>query len=412
MLRSMDDAVSGLQMHQQWMDVIGNNIANVSTPGFKASGVNFAQLFAQTIRGGGTPNGTQGGTNPQQIGLGVGIGSITQEQSQGTLQQTGNSTDLAIQGDGYFLVNMNGQGTGYTRVGDFARDATGTLVEKATAFKVQGWMAGATGTLPTENATNIQNLVIPTSTSKAPQATANASFLKNLDSNTPIATSVPVPFVVYDSLGNPWSLVATLVPSATPGTWNWTVTDPSGKATLAGTTTGTVKFTAAGAYSAFTGGPITINPAGTALSSVALDFTAMTQYAGPSTATAGLQDGYGAGTLSSLAIDKSGIITGTFTNGLTQTLGQVAVATFANPQGLTQQGQDIYVPGNNSGGANVLIAGQGGAGSIASGALEGSNVDLAKEFTDMIAAERGFQANGRVVTVANQLLQTLVQLGQ
>lgn len=412
MLRAMDDAVSGLQMHQQWMDVVGNNIANVSTPGFKASGVNFAQLFAQTISGGGTPNGAQGGTNPQQIGLGVGIGSITQDESQGTLQQTGSATDLAIQGDGYFLVNMNGQGTGYTRVGDFARDATGTMVEKATGFKVQGWMAKAAGTLPTENATNIQNIVIPDSTSKAPQATANVSFVKNLDSTTPTTAPVAVPFVVYDSLGNPWNLVCTLTPTATAGTWNWSVSDPSTNAGLAGSTSGTLSFTTSGAYSASTGGPLTITPAGSAVSTVTPNFSGTTQYAGPTTATAGLQDGYAAGTLQTLGIDKSGIITGTFSNGLTQTLGQVAVATFANPQGLTQQGQDIYVPGNNSGTANVQLAGSGGAGTIASGALEGSNVDLAKEFTDMISAERGFQANGRVVTVADQMLQTLVQLGQ
>ncbi len=412
MLRSMEDAVSGLQMHQQWMDVIGNNIANVSTPGFKSSDVNFAQLFAQTLNAGGAPNGPQGGTNPQQIGLGVGIGSISQNESQGALQQTGVPTNLAIQGNGYFVLNRAGQGTGYTRVGDFSFDGSGTLVEQATGFKVQGWMANSSGTLPAENASNLQNLVVPTTTSQPPQATTSAAFGGNLDSGTATGTSVAVPFSVYDSLGNPWSLVCTFQPTATPGTWNWTVTDPSGHAGLGGATSGTVAFTSSGAYSASTGGPFTLAPAGAASTTVTPGFSGLTQFAQASTAEPGAQNGYAAGSLQSLSIGQSGIITGTFSNGQRQSLGQVALATFANPQGLVQQGQDIYTPGNNSGVANVLVAGTGGAGTVASGALEGSNVDLAKQFTEMIAAERGFQANAQVVTTANTMLQTLVNLGQ
>lgn len=433
MLRSMDSAVSGLQMHQQWMDVIGNNIANVSTPGFKASSVNFAQLFTQTLYGGGAPTATAGGTNPQQVGLGVGLGSITQNESQGTLQQTGNPTNLAIQGNGYFLLNMNGQGTGYTRVGDFSQDGSGNLVEQATGFKVQGWMATG-GKLPTtETQTNLSNIVIPQNQSIPPQATANAAFTGNLNASDGAQTSPPkvqVPFQVYDSLGNPLNLICTFQASSTPGTWNYTVSDPStaqvahlgaGTGTTAvtgtGTTTvtGSITFSGSGAYATPATNPtITLSPTdgSTANQSVTLNFSQMTQYAAPDAPQAGQQDGYGTGTLTSLSVDNSGVITGHFTNGLSQTLGQVAMATFANPQGLVQQGQDVYTAGNNSGAANVLTAGTGGAGTIQSGALEGSNVDLAQEFTNMIAAERGFQANSQVVTTANQMLQTLVQLGQ
>lgn len=412
MLRSMDDAVSGLQMHQQWMDVIGNNIANVSTPGFKASDVTFQQLFAQTLSAGSQPQTGLGGTNPEQIGLGVGLGSITQAQTQGALQQTGNSTDLALQGDGYFVLDTGSGGAGYTRVGDFSFDSAGDLVEKTTGFKVQGWLASPAGVLPTPNTSNMTDIVVPQTSTKAPAATANAAFIGNLDSATPSTSNVVVPFTVYDSLGNRWTLNATFTPSGTADQWNWKVTDPSGNAGLAGTTTGTITFTSSGAYSATTGGPFTINPAGTATSSITPNFSAMTQYSSASTANPGAQDGYGSGTLQSISVDKSGVITGTYSNGLTQVLGQVAVATFANPQGLVQQGQDVYVTGNNSGTPVVTPAGAGGAGTIASGSLEGSNVDLAKEFTDMIAAERGFQANARVVTVSDQMLQNLVQLGQ
>ena len=410
MLPSMDDAVSGLQMHQQWMNVIGNNIANVSTPGFKASEVTFAQLFAQTLSGGSQPQGSLGGTNPVQIGLGVGLGSITQSQAQGALEQTGNPTDLALQGDGYFLL-QSPSGPVYTRVGDFSFDANGNLVEGATGFKVLGWMANGSGTLPAQNSSNLQSIVIPQTSTKAPQATSAAAFIGNVDSGTATGSSVVVPFTVYDSLGNAWSLNMTFQPSGTAGTWNWTVTDPSGKAGLAGTTTGTVTFSTSGAYAASTGGPFSIAPAGAATSSITPDFSAMTQYAAPSTANPGTQNGYAGGSLTSLSVDKSGVITGTFSNGLTQTLGQVAVATFANPEGLVQQGQDVYAAGNNSGVPYITQPGSGGAGTVASGSLEGSNVDLAQEFTNMIAAERGFQANAQVVTTSNTMLQTLVQMG-
>jgi len=411
MLRSLDDAVSGLQMHQQWMDVIGNNIANVSTPGFKSSDVTFQQLFAQTLTAGGAPQGNLGGTNPVQIGLGVGLGAITQSQTQGAPEQTGTNTNLALQGDGYFVLNTNGQGSGYTRVGDFLFDANGSLEDASTGFKVKGWMASATGTLPTQNAASMQDIVIPQTSTKAPQATANAAFIGNLDSSTPATSPVAVPFTVYDSLGNGWTLTNTFTPSATAGTWDWKVTDPSGTANLAGTTSGTVTFDTSGAYSGSTGGPFSINPAGTATSTVTPDFSPVTQYSSASTANPGSQDGYGAGSLQSVSVDQSGVITGTFTNGLTQTLGQVAVATFSNPNGLVQEGQDVYAAGNNSGVPVITPAGTGGAGTILAGSLEGSNVDLAKEFTDMIAAERGFQANAQVVTVSNTMLQSLVQLG-
>jgi flagellar hook protein FlgE len=172
-----------------------------------------------------------------------------------------------------------------------------------------------------------------------------------------------------------------------------------------------VTFTSGGAYQSSTGGPLTIAPAGAASSSITPDFSAMTQYATTSTANPGNQNGYTSGTLQSIAVDKSGVITGTYSNGLTQTLGQVATATFANPEGLVQQGQGIYASGNNSGVASVTQPGTGGAGTIASGNLEGSNVDLAQEFTNMISAERGFQANAQVVTTSNSMLQTLVQMG-
>ena len=410
MLRSLQDAVSGLQMHQQWMDVVGNNIANVSTPGFKESAMTFAPLFAQTLNAGARPTATSGGTNPAQIGLGVGLGNVTQNLSQGALQQTGIPTNLALQGSGYFMVSQNGQGTGYTRVGDFSFDSNGNLVEQTTGFRVLGWMANGSGTLPAQNSANLQPLVIPSGTAKSPQATSTFAFQGNLDAQTSASNPVSVPMKVYDSLGQPVDLLCTLTPAGSD-TWNWSVTDPAGTAGLAGSTSGTITFSPnTGAETASTGGPFSIQPSGAASSSVTPGFSALTQFAGSTTANPGQQNGYAAGSLQSLAVDHSGTITGTFSNGLTQVLGQVAVATFANPQGLVQQGQSMYTAGNNSGPANVVVAGTGGAGTIASGSLEGSNVDLASAFTQMIAAQRGFQSNAQVITTVNQMLQSLVTL--
>jgi flagellar hook protein FlgE len=421
MLRSMSDAVSGLEAHQKWLDVIGNNIANVDTPGFKSSDVNFAAVFAQTLSAGSAPALGLGGTDPQQVGLGVGIGSITQKQSQGALQQTGSPTNLAIQGDGYFVLDMGPQGTGYSRVGDFSFDSAGDLVSQSTGFKVMGWMPNANGTMPAENATTMQDIVIPQNVIHAPVATTAADFGGNLDATLAGTTqTVSLPVTVYDALGNPVTLTFTFTPPTAAGssTWSWSasLTNPPAGETLngstTGTATGTVVFSSSGAYASMTGGPITLGTATGATTSIAPDFTALTQFASATSAQATGQNGAAAGTLQSLSVDSRGLITGHFTNGLTETLGQVALATFANPQGLVQQGQDVYVTGPNSGLPLVAVAGTGAAGTIASGSLEGSNVDLASQFTQMIAAERGFQANAQVVTTANTILQTLVQLGQ
>ncbi len=409
MLRSMDDAVSGMQAHQQWLDVIGNNIANVSTPGFKASNVTFEQLFAQTLAAGGAPTQTQGGVDPSQVGLGVGVGAITPDLSQGALQTTGSPTDLALQGAGYFLLDRGAQGTGYTRVGNFGFDAVGNLVDKATGDRVQGWLADTKGVLPTASAGTLSDITIPQNSPVAPQATSKVSMVGNLDAATPTgAPGVQVPLKVYDSLGNPVTVTLTLEQTA-PDNWQWTATGSGGT-----TGSGAFSFKTDGTFGQVTTpGTITLTPTdGAAPMTLTPDFSALTQDAASTTVNLGTQDGYAAGTLQGISVDSGGVITGTFSNGLRQTLGRVAVATFANPAGLLAQGQGIFTQGNDSGVASVGGPGAGGAGTVVSGSLEGSNVDLAAQFTAMIAAQSGFQANARVVSVDNQILQTLVQLGQ
>ncbi len=404
MMRAMSDAVSGLSVHQDWMDVIGNNIANVDTPGFKQSDMNFAAMFSQVLSTGSRPTATGGGTNPIQVGLGVTVGSTSEDQSAGALQSTGVPTNLALQGSGYFVLN-GPQGTGYTRVGDFSVDANGNLVEGATGQKVMGWVA-QNGVLPAQNAATAQDITLPTNQSQPPSPTTTASFAGNLDLKSTASTQAPI--TVYDSLGNTWNLNVTFSPSGTPDVWNWSATLPTG---AGGTTTGgTVTFNTNGSYASMTGGPVTLAPTGAATQSIALNFSAVTQVASPSSVAGAAQNGVPSGQFTGLSIDNNGVISGHYSNGLTQTLGQVAVASVPNPQGLVQSGDGIYQTGNNSGTPQVGVAGTGGRGAVAAGYLEGSNVDLAAQFTQMIAAERGFQANTQVISTANTMLGTLVQL--
>ena len=408
MLRSMDDAVSGLQAQQQWLDVIGNNIANVSTTGYKSQNLNFAQMFAQTVNGGTAPTAATGGINPQQVGLGVTVGSESTNEAQGTLQTTGNPTDLALQGNGYFVLHSAGQGTLYTRVGIFGFDANGNLVSQANGDQVQGWMANALGQLPVQNTANMSGITIPQTSTLPPQARTQATLVGNLNPATSTTASVQVPLTVYDSLGNPITIDINLQRTSA-NNWTWTASGPDGAAG-----TGAFDFSSTGAFKGVTtAGQITLTPTdGSAAMTIAPDFSGSTQYGGTTTLTPQSQNGYPAATLQSLSVGASGKVTGTFSNGHTMTLAQVAVATFPNPEGLLQTGQGMYQAANNSGLPTVGIAGTGGAGTIASGSLEGSNVNLARQFTNMISAERGFQANAQVVTVANTVLQTLVQLGQ
>ncbi len=262
MLRSLFAAVTGLRTHQTRMDVVGHNVANVNTVAYKSARASFRELFSQTLRGGAAPAPPRGGINPQQVGLGTTIGSVDMIQSQGALQATGRVRDLAIEGNGFFVLAA-GTEVFYSRTGNFTQDATGTLVDPATGLNLQT----TTGT----------NIVVP-------------------------------PAVVH------------------------------------------------------------------------------------------------------ISIDRSGNVTGVDGTGAVLALGQVALANFANPEGLTRAGNNLYSVSPNSGAAVVGAPQTGGRGAIVSGSLEMSNVDLAKEFAEMIVTQRGFQANTRMITVSDEMLQELANL--
>ena len=628
MMRSLFSGVSGLKNHQTRMDVIGNNISNVNTTGFKSSRVNFTDMLSQNLSGASSPQDGIGGTNPKQIGLGSAVGAVDMLFTNGSVQSTGVNTDLALSGSNTLFVVNTGSGTAYTRNGDFQFDAEGNYVQAGNGYYVQGWMADDKGELPaSKTGGNMGNIQIKAGRTMAPAASQQAVYTNNLNSEIPLITKISggeavmpttgtdagakvgkdtASATVYTNGGGNYILAAksgatatdTYVASdtavAVPGTNTNSVinsftpppTDGTGGTekltvtlTPAGSMTGTsfvvtydgatTKFvdgstppivltTSASSFSvgsqisnadgtksytisdpqvtnavinqvtqakdsyaeddevvATANSPVTLKlndgstqqvttgkyamgesvPIITTLSvygtegsvhevpmyftrvdaknniwrvsldnsggtktklpdaaetakrttveldpnartlkfddhgvfvkgggnfeltllngeqeqqKVSLNFEQVTQYASSST-IAGNADGNAAGTLASIAIDKTGTITGTYTNGMKRTEAQVAVAQFTNPGGLSKVGESLYEESNNSGKPNVNTAASFGA-TITPSALEMSNVDVANEFTDMIITQRGFQTNSKIITVSDEMLETVVNM--
>lgn len=404
MMRSLFSGVSGLKNHQTRMDVIGNNIANVNTVAFKAGRVNFEDILSQTVEGARSPQtGGMGGVNPKQVGLGMGISSIDTLFTPGSLQSTDNPTDFAVQGEGFFIVS-DGSQVYYTRDGAFKTSADGALVN-SNGFRLQGWMADADGNIDSTQA--LQNITIPVGAQMKPKATTQIALEGNLDANATSGSEWITSVQVYDSLGNPHNLTITFENTGT-NAWGW-------EATLDGGTTpggtGNITFDANGSISS--GGTGTANfilmPVAQDIN-LSIDFSQLTQFGGNPTAYINFQDGYEAGSLDMVSTDSGGVLTGIFTNGQSKALAQIALATFSNPGGLLKEGGNLYQISNNSGLPNIGTADSGGRGSIAVGALEMSNVDLAQEFTNMIVTQRGFQANSRVITTSDEMLQDLINI--
>ena len=385
------------------MDVIGNNIANVNTVGFKSSRVNFQEVFSQVIRGASSPAEGRGGTNPQQVGLGMSVASIDTLHGQGNLQITSKMTDLAIQGNGFFVLEKGGQQL-YTRAGAFDIDGEGYLINPADGALVMGWPATA-GVLPLQDISNLGPVRISPGQIVPAASTDALEFGQNLDSGAAVGDTQVTSVDVFDSLGTPHNLEMTFTKTAA-NTWDWS-------AEIDGTAVGngTLAFHPTGELDAVTGGPLTYNPTtGADPMTMNIDLAAITQYDGESTATVTTRNGYVMGSLESFTIDATGTVTGVFSNGETMILAQVATASFANPAGLLNFGSGMYGESNNSGVRLLGQAGTGGRGRIAPGALEMSNVDLSQEFTNMIVTQRGFQANSRIITTSDEMLQELVNL--
>ena len=388
MLRSLYSGISGLRSHQTMLDVTGNNIANVNTTAFKSSATQFQDTLSQLTQGAGGPQEQIGGTNPAQVGLGVRVAGISTNFSQGSAQSTGRATDIMISGDGFF-VTKTGTQTLYTRAGSFDFDGAGRLVSPDGAI-VQGYTA-VNGVVsdggPTSDVTLPLGVVAPAA------STTSATVSGNLPSDAAASTVLVRDVQVYDNTGT--ARTVSLSYTKTTAGWDVAGTDPNGS-------TGTASLT-------FSGGVQT--SAGTmTIGGIAVDMSKLTGFAGLTTVAVSNQNGRAAGTLKSYTLSKDGTLVGSFSNGASQAIGRVVLATFSNPGGLEKAGSSGYKSTFNSGNATIGTPGSGSFGSLQSGALEMSNVDLSQEFTNLIVAQRGFQANARIITTSDEVLQELTNL--
>ena len=410
MIRSMYAAVSGLRTHQTMMDVVGNNIANVNTTGFKRSEALFSDVLSQTMSGSGAPTATLGGTNPAQVGLGVSVAAIAQNLSQGSMQVTNRDLDLAIQGDGFFVTSQGGDQR-FTRNGAFFLDANGRLVNSEGSM-VQGWGADASGTIDAGIAPSA--IHIPVGGPNPPLATSDVKFGGTLSADAPIGEQFFTGLTAYDQQGNPINMGLTFDKTAAN---EWTVSATYGAAlTPIALSDNVLSFGANGELTA--PADLTVNiDAGQVpgLGSATLTIGGagerrITQYGGTSSVAAVTQDGSAAGMLQSLRVGTDGVVVGSYSNGLVKPIAQLALASFSNPEGLERVTGSNWRVTPNSGLAQIGTTGNGGRGSLSAGTLEMSNVDLAEEFTALIRAQRGFQANSRVVTSSDEMLQEIVSL--
>ena len=461
MMRSLYSGVSGLQNHQTRMDVIGNNISNVNTIGFKRGRVNFQDMISQQMQGAAKPTDELGGVNPKEVGLGMTVAAIDNIFNQGNLQSTGVSTDIAIQGNGFFILK-SGEESFYTRAGAFSLDTDGTLVNPANGMRVQGWMAEeVNGQMLVSTAATPTDLTIPVGAKDPAKETQNVRYACNLNKTTPeITDGASLEDIrkgtwgteqeIYDSFGNKHllSLSFQRVPGE-PNRWRATVNVDEDNAEFTSTRIGLdstngqenwfeVQFDNMGALQSVTDssgrvsndfGEIVLQTSfavpesndeddGTPhrqtfninLGTIGSFENTITQSASKSTTKAFYQDGYTLGYLDTFKIDSSGVITGVYSNGTNRTIGQIALATFANDRGLEKAGDSTFVESNNSGMARIGESGVAGKGTLMAGALEMSNVDLSEQLTDMIVTQRGFQSNAKTITTADTLLETVLSL--
>lgn len=411
MIRSMSSALSGLRNHQTKIDVIGNDIANVSTVGYKGVSTIFSDILSQQIGGATAPGGIVGGTNPAQVGLGSRLAGTVQSFAQGALQRTGRPTDLAIQGDGFFVVDNGGEQL-YTRAGSFMLDGEGR-VTTLDGMLVQGWQAGDDGTINTNLA--LGPIEIRAGDILPPDQTTQISVGGNLPAAAVIGDTTILSLTTYDDQGDANLLELTLTKTAAN---QWTASamygEPPAPVTL---TDNVLTFGPTGEMTSPADSNINIAggtvPGMSQAISIGLGNPGgpgrLTQFTSETSATVQDQNGSPSGVLTSFDIGQDGKITGSYSNGRRGNIGQLSMATFTNPEGLERLA-GTWRQSPNSGLAQIGTAASGGRGLIAAGTLEMSNVDLAEEFTQLIIAQRGFQGNARMITTSDEVLQEVVNL--
>lgn len=402
--------LTGLNAASKNLDVIGNNVANAGTVGFKASQAQFADVFANSLTG-------AGGV---QIGIGTKIADVAQQFTQGNITVSNNPLDLAINGKGFFRMDQNGV-VSYSRNGQFHLDKDGYIIN-STGLRLTGYGVDNNGVILQTAPTDLQ----VSAADLTPRASTKAGIGVNLDSRlSPPATSPFNPtdpttynnstsLTVYDSLGNPQIVSTYFVKSATANTWNvyGTVTAPTGTTTAlnGGASLGTLTFSTTGTYTASTVAAISIPVTTGAASPLVItpDFSTSTQFGSPFGVNTLTQDGYSSGNLSGFSIGANGIVQGRYSNGQSRNLGQVVLANFVNPQGLQPLGDNQWAETSSSGAPLVGAPNTASLGVLQSSAVEDSNVDLTAELVNMITAQRVYQANAQTIKAQDTILQTLV----
>ncbi|WP_260704880.1 flagellar hook protein FlgE [Edaphobacter flagellatus] len=400
---SFSIALSGLQADSVSLNTIGNNLANLNTTAFKKQGTTFEDLFYQQI-------GTSGSNNPLQVGAGTRVSGTATNFLQGTLLPTGNSTDMALSGDGFFVVQQGGQQS-LTRAGDFQLSQSGQLITgdgaSVMGYPVQNGAVNVNAGLTPMN--------LPVGVTQAAQATQNISITANLNAGATVGTQFTTPVKIYDSLGQSHAMTVTYTKTGL-NTWDYSIALPAGDATGAPVNnTGTMTFDSNGNLVSPTGSinGISFPSLTNGSSNLTFDWNltsggnpTITQTTAASTTGATQQDGYASGNYQGFTVDSSGVVTATFDNGHKAVVGQIAVARVTNTQGLVMTGHNNYATTSASGDAVIGVAGTGGRASIEDATLEQSNVDIAQEFSDLIVAQRSFEANSKTITAFDSITQT------
>ena len=403
MIGSLYAGISGLKVNTKVMSVIGDNIANVNTTGFKTSKVSFANIFSASL-----------GSTENQIGRGVSLAGVTPVWDSGSLENTTSVTDLAVNGKGLFIVNNDNGSPLYTRAGKFDFDKDGNLVS-LDDMTVQGYAIDVNGNV----APALSDIALPAGNS-VPLATNEFSMGINLDATAEAGDVFANSLTVYDSLGNAIPLTMTFENTG-PGAWTVTPSIPAsaGTVTIDGQAVDTgipVTFDGDGNLTAPLSGGSEIELTLTnATSPQNIHWEPITNgditgYSGASATSSQTQNGYASGTLQGVSVDEDGVFTGLYSNGTMSPFAQIALADFTSYSGLAKMGSNLYSASINSGQATIGVPGSASLGSVSPSSLEMSNVDLSDEFVQMITTQRAFQANSKVITTSDEILAELINI--
>ena len=399
--------LTGLAANSVALNTIGNNLANLNTTGYKKENAHFADLYYQNI-------GTTGANSPVQVGFGTRVSSIDTDFVQGNIEPTSSPTDIAINGNGFFVVR-NGGVQQLTRTGNFNLDAGGNLITSG-GQSVMGYPAN--GGVANTNSSLVV-LKVPVGVTQTPHATSSFSMTGSLNSSSPVGTVFSRAQAMYDSLGQEHEVTMSFKKTAS-NEWSYSFGLPSNESAGVANNSGTLTFNSDGTLASPVSNVSGITFSGMADGSSDMSLTwqlrdsngtgLITQGASVSSVNASTQDGYAAGTYTGFSVDANGVLSAQFSNNQSQVVGQIALATVANPSGLTRNGENTYIASSSSGLVTIGAANTGGRGQIVGSALEGSNVDISTEFADLIVAQRSFEANSKTVTAFDTITQDTISM--